>query len=133
MINLTIATQAVLEELSRMRSEGVDRIFVQNQTLKELGSLLSANSEIENNYDPEDGVTQSNRSTQKSDYLAVEEPKPKDVQSPAKIKNVAPSIVCFIDASRILSEVNLLSKSASNPAVILITKATIKEVVVELL
>lgn len=92
MINLTIATQAVLEELSRMRSEGVDRIFVQNQTLKELESLLSANSEIENNYDPEDGVTQSNGSTQKSDYLAVEEPKPKDVQSPAKIKNVAPAL-----------------------------------------
>ena len=92
MMNLTIATQAVLEELSRMRSEGVERIFVQNQTLKELESLLSANSEIENNYAPEDGVTQSNGSTQKSDYLAVEEPKLKDVKSPAKIKKVAPAL-----------------------------------------
>ena len=39
-MNLVLATQAVLEELSRMRSEGVSRIFYKIKLLKDLEDLL---------------------------------------------------------------------------------------------
>ena len=35
-MNLALATQAVLEELTRMRSEGVNRIYIQEHTLNDL-------------------------------------------------------------------------------------------------
>ena len=38
-MNLPVATQAVLEELSRMRSEGISRVFIQDETLGILEDL----------------------------------------------------------------------------------------------
>ena len=35
-MNLTLATKAILEELTRMRSDGVSRIYIENETLLDL-------------------------------------------------------------------------------------------------
>ena len=35
-MNLAFATKAVLEELTRMRSDGVNRIYIENETLLDL-------------------------------------------------------------------------------------------------
>ena len=35
-MNLALATKAVLEELTRMRSDGVSRIYIENETLLDL-------------------------------------------------------------------------------------------------
>ena len=40
-MNLALATKAVLEELIRMRSDGVRRIYIENETLLDLERNLS--------------------------------------------------------------------------------------------
>ena len=39
-MNLDSATKAVLEELTRMRSDGVSRIYIENETLLDLERIL---------------------------------------------------------------------------------------------
>ena len=44
-MNLMFATKALLEELIRMRSNGIDRIYMKEATLRELEALLQTESE----------------------------------------------------------------------------------------
>ena len=39
-MNLALATKAILEELTRMRSDGVSRIYIENETLLDLERIL---------------------------------------------------------------------------------------------
>ena len=43
-MNLALATKAVLEELTRMRSDGVSRIYIENETLLDLERNLRPDS-----------------------------------------------------------------------------------------
>lgn len=43
-MNPAFATKAVLEELTRMRSDGVDRIYIENETLIDLERILRPNT-----------------------------------------------------------------------------------------
>jgi len=83
-MNLALATQAVLEELTRMRSEGVDRIFMQDHTLQDLEDLLGPGSGIEKSYEPEVEVSQSNERVTASAPLTVAEPASTRVKAQVK-------------------------------------------------
>lgn len=91
-MNLALATQAVLEELSRMRSEGVDRIFMQDHTLKDLEDLLGPGSGIEKSYEPEVEVSQSNERVTVSAPLTVAEPASTEDKAKAEVEKTTPSL-----------------------------------------
>ena len=90
-MNLQVATQAVLEELSRMRSEGISRVFIQDETLGILEDLLSPNSSIDKPV-PENKVSKDR--TNIPEPLSLEEPAPSQVSSSKdiEIENEFPSI-----------------------------------------
>ena len=44
LMNLAFATRAVLEELTRMRSDGVNRIYIEDETLQNLEEILRPDS-----------------------------------------------------------------------------------------
>ena len=91
-MNLALATQAVLEELTRMRSEGVDRIFMQDHTLQDLEDLLGPGSGIEKSYEPEVEVSQSNERVTASAPLTVAEPASTEVKAQAKVEKITASL-----------------------------------------
>ena len=91
-MNLALATQAVLEELTRMRSEGVDRIFMQDHTLQDLEDLLGPGSGIEKSYEPEVEVSQSNERVTASVPLTVAEPASTEVKAQLKVEKTTPSL-----------------------------------------
>ncbi|MGB0354449.1 MAG: uracil-DNA glycosylase [Opitutales bacterium] len=91
-MNLALATQAVLEELTRMRSEGVDRIFMQDHTLQDLEDLLGPGSGIEKSYEPEVEVSQSNERVTASVPLTVAEPASTEVKAQVKVEKTTPSL-----------------------------------------
>lgn len=91
-MNLALATQAVLEELTRMRSEGVDRIFMQDHTLQDLEDLLGPGSGIEKSYEPEVEVSQSNERVTASAPLTVAEPASTEVKAQVKVEKTTPSL-----------------------------------------
>ena len=91
-MNLALATQAVLEELTRMRSEGVDRIFMQDHTLQDLEDLLGPGSGIEKSYEPEVEVSQSNERVTASAPLTVAEPASTEVKAQLKVEKTTPSL-----------------------------------------
>ena len=82
-MNLQVATQAVLEELSRMRSEGISRVFIQDETLGILEDLLSPNSFIDKPV-PENKVSKDR--TNVPEPLILEEPSSSQVSSPKDIE-----------------------------------------------
>jgi len=85
-MNLALATQAVLEELTRMRSEGVNRIYIQEHTLNDLEDLLGPSSAIEKSYERGIKVTQSNERQKVSEPLTVAEPISTEVKDQWKLK-----------------------------------------------
>jgi len=91
-MNLALATQAVLEELTRMRSEGVDRIFMQDHTLQDLEDLLGPGSGIEKSYEPEVEVSQSNEGVTASAPLTVAEPASTRVKAQVKVEKTTASL-----------------------------------------
>jgi DNA polymerase len=91
-MNLALATQAVLEELSRMRSEGVDRIFMQDHTLKDLEDLLGPGSGIEKSDEPKVEVSQSNERVTASAPLTVAEPASTEVNAQVEVEKTTPSL-----------------------------------------
>jgi len=91
-MNLALATQAVLEELTRMRSEGVDRIFMQDHTLQDLEDLLGPGSGIEKSYEPEVEVSQSNEGVTASAPLTVAEPASTEVKAQVKVEKITASL-----------------------------------------
>ncbi len=91
-MNLALATQAVLEELTRMRSEGVDRIFMQDHTLQDLEDLLGPGSGIEKSYEPEVEVSQSNERVTASAPLTVAEPASTEVKAQVKVEKITASL-----------------------------------------
>ncbi|MBL6828117.1 MAG: uracil-DNA glycosylase [Opitutales bacterium] len=91
-MNLALATQAVLEELTRMRSEGVDRIFMQDHTLQDLEDLLGPGSGIEKSYEPEVEVSQSNERVTASSPLTVAEPASTEVKAQVKVEKITASL-----------------------------------------
>ena len=91
-MNLGLATQAVLEELTRMRSEGVDRIFMQDHTLQDLEDLLGPGSGIEKSYEPEVEVSQSNERVTASAPLTVAEPASTEVKAQVKVEKTTASL-----------------------------------------
>ena len=91
-MNLALATQAVLEELSRMRSEGVDRIFMQDHTLKDLEDLLGPGSGIEKSDEPKVEVSQSNERVTASAPLTVAEPSSTEVNAQVEVEKTTPSL-----------------------------------------
>lgn len=91
-MNLALATQAVLEELTRMRSEGVDRIFMQDHTLQDLEDLLGPGSGIEKSYEPEVEVSQSNERVTASVPLTVAEPASTEVKAQVKVEKITASL-----------------------------------------
>lgn len=91
-MNLALATQAVLEELTRMRSEGVDRIFMQDHTLQDLEDLLGPGSGIEKSYEPEVEVSQSNERVTASAPLTVAEPAFTEVNAQVEVEKTTPSL-----------------------------------------
>lgn len=82
-MNLPVATQAVLEELSRMRSEGISRVFIQDGTLGILEDLLSPHSLIDKPV-PENKI--SKERTKIPEPLSLEEPGPSYVSSSKDIE-----------------------------------------------
>jgi len=91
-MNLALATQAVLEELTRMRSEGVDRIFMQDHTLQDLEDLLGPGSGIEKSYEPKVEVSQSNEGVTASAPLTVAEPASTEVKAQVKVEKITASL-----------------------------------------
>ena len=91
-MNLALATQAVLEELTRMRSEGVDRIFMQDHTLQDLEDLLGPGSGIEKSYEPEVELSQSNERVTASAPLTVAEPASTEVKAQVKVEKITASL-----------------------------------------
>ena len=91
-MNLALATQAVLEELSRMRSEGVNRIYIQDHTLKDLEDLLGTGSGIEKSYETQVEVSQSNERVKASAPLTVAEPPSTEVKVQVKVEKTTPSL-----------------------------------------
>ena len=91
-MNLVLATQAVLEELSRMRSEGVNRIFLQDHTLKDLEDLLGPVSRIEKSYQPEVNLPQSNDRVTANTPLAIAEPISTELKAPVEIDKTTASL-----------------------------------------
>ena len=73
-MNLAFATRAVLEELIRMRSDGVNRIYIEDETLQNLEEILKPDSP--NADDAETIITDqpSEQIRPSSIELAVEEP-----------------------------------------------------------
>lgn len=91
-MNLALATQAVLEELSRMRSEGVNRVYIQDHTLKDLEDLLGPGSGIEKSYEPQVEVSQSNERVKASAPLTVAEPASTEVKAQVKVEKTTPTL-----------------------------------------
>ena len=75
-MNLALATKAVLEELTRMRSDGVNRIYIENETLLDLERNLIPDAS--SNEVAEMPVTdlRSEESIMHSKDLEVNEPSP---------------------------------------------------------
>jgi uracil-DNA glycosylase family 4 len=78
--------------LTRMRSEGVDRIFMQDHTLQDLEDLLGPGSGIEKSYEPEVEVSQSNERVTASAPLTVAEPASTEVKAQAKVEKITASL-----------------------------------------
>ncbi|MAH25595.1 MAG: uracil-DNA glycosylase [Opitutae bacterium] len=91
-MNLALATQAVLEELSRMRSEGVNRIYIQDHTLKDLEDLLGTGSGIEKSYETQVEVSQSNERVKAIAPLTVAEPASTEVKAQVKVEKTTPTL-----------------------------------------
>jgi len=91
-MNLALATQAVLEELTRMRSEGVNRIYIQEHTLKDLEDLLGPSSAIEKSYEPKVEVSQINERVTASAPLTVAEPASSEVKAQVEVEKTTPSL-----------------------------------------
>lgn len=97
-MNLAHATRALLEELSRLRSEGVTRIFIEDDTLSHLKDLLRPDSEIEKSLETElekkhpieDKIateTLSVAETVRTSEVTTTLPEPPDIQLPKGTKD----------------------------------------------
>ena len=75
-MNLALATKAILEELTRMRSDGVSRIYIENETLLDLERNLRP--EAYNNVAAEMPVAdlRSEQNIPHANDLVVKEPSP---------------------------------------------------------
>ena len=91
-MNLVLATQAVLDELSRMRSEGVNRVYIQDHTLKDLEDLLGTGSGIEKSYETQVEVSQSNERVKAIAPLTVAEPASTEVKAQVKVEKTTPTL-----------------------------------------
>ena len=71
-MNLTFATKAVLEELTRMRLDGIEKVYIQDETLSCLKQLFDTEDqeEVSDEENPEIGLSKKLKSVS---TISVEE------------------------------------------------------------